>query len=146
MNYLLDSDAISALIKPAKPAYFDILSFLSQASNPALKLSILTIYEFEFNIARRPEEEKAGLRSLLNQTFDAFEEIPLGRKDAQIYGELKSGFLKQTGISTNALKRHNMDIALASVAIANDFILVSRDKIYATHLQSINPSLQQITW
>lgn len=147
MKYIFDSDAITAFIKADEEDENDIfLNFMETFENPEFYISILTIYEYEFGISALKGDDKEKESRILDDILDLFEIIPLTRKDAKIYGELKQGFKKKTGINKNALKRHNIDIALASVAIANDYILVAQDSIYSDHLQVINPKLQHLNW
>lgn len=148
MKYILDSDAISTLINPEstdKEAIHQL--FLSLGEKAVLSLSILTIYEFEFSIASCADSgKKERIQRVLSELKAQFSIVSLGFDDATVYGNLKARFREKTGMNQNSLKRHNLDIALASVAIANDCIIISKDKIYKEHLQSIDSRLQCLSW
>jgi predicted nucleic acid-binding protein len=51
-------------------------------------------------------------------------------KGGIIFGEIRSEYQKRTGISDNALKKHTVDMILASEAICHHMIFVYNDKIY----------------
>lgn len=146
MRYIFDSDAITALLRPTIQDNARIYDFIAGLDDPEFFLSILTIYEFEYNIACAPDDQKEQIRLSLEVVYSQFEVLNLGRNDAQVYGRLKEGFRQKTGINKNALKRHSIDITLAGVAIANNCILISNDKIYSHHLQAIEPRLQTVQW
>ena len=148
MQYLLDSDAISILTNPDSEDREAIHSFFFSLGEKAiLSLCILTVYEFEFSIASCSNtQKKERIKRSLEELKSRFSLIGLGFDDAEIYGTLKAGFRKKTGINQKSLKRHNLDIALASVAIANNCIIVSKDKIYKDHLQKIDNRLQCASW
>lgn len=148
MKYLLDSDALSILTNPNSESRKDIDKyFYSLGEKSTLYLCYFTVYEFEFSIASCPNREtKERINKSLDEIKDYFSFINLGFEDAKVYGKLKAGFRKRTGINQKSLKRHNLDIALASVAIANNCIIVSKDKIYIEHLQKIDSRLQCESW
>lgn len=148
MKYILDSDAISTLTNPESPDKETIHQlFLSLGERSVISLSILTIYEFEFSIASCTDSKKRErIQQVLTELKKQFSIINLGFEDATIYGNLKARLREKTGMNQNALKRHNLDIALASIAIANDCIIISKDKIYKEHLQAIDNRLQSLSW
>lgn len=148
MNFLIDSDVVSALSNPKSLECREAISFLHSFSHPpVLHLSMITVLEVEFNIASfKDKDNKKVMRNVLEDLKSDFNILNLDFNQARIYGELKQGMRNRTGINKNALKRHNIDIALASVAIANDCTLISRDKIYSEHLQVINPDLKHQIW
>jgi predicted nucleic acid-binding protein len=57
--------------------------------------------------------------------------LPLNpEKGGIIFGEIRSEYRKRTGISNQALKKHTVDMILASEAICNDMVLVYNDNIH----------------
>ena len=145
MNYIFDSDALTALKNERDK--FVMAAFFKTLEKPQLKISVLTAYEYEFGIANfSNDSERQKERAIYNRLLKSFTLVSLGLEDAQIYGHLKKAFLDNTGIPKNALKRHTVDLALASVAIAHDFTVVSRDKIYKDHLQPIDSRLKVVKW
>jgi predicted nucleic acid-binding protein len=144
MQYLIDSDAVSALTRSDSSIQ---KYFSSLGENAVISLCILTIYEFEFSISACAD---LGTKSRIEQSLKSlkthFSIVGLGFEDAKIYGNLKAKFREKTGIDQKTLKKHNLDIALASVAIANNCVVVSRDKIFKNHLQKIDSRLQCENW
>jgi len=49
--------------------------------------------------------------------------IPLDIKEVSIFGSIKSKYLKSTGIDKNIIKKHNLDLLLASTAISENATL-----------------------
>lgn len=148
MKIILDSDFISGLSNPSSDNYKQAIAFINTLpEDTEICVSILTIYEVQFgkfldsNIERKERVEKT-----LQKIRDSFTILNLSFEDSEIYGLLKCRFKEKTGMNQDALKRHNIDISLASVAIANDCIVVSRDKIYTKHLQELNNRLQCKKW
>lgn len=148
MKILIDSDVISALSSPEREEYQQIRRFISSMDEaPYIYLSMLTVFEIEFNIASfKNESDRDSMRKSFNAMVEHFNVLNIDLNSARIYGEMKQCLRERTGINKNALKRHNIDIALASVAIANDCTVISRDKIYAEHLQKIDVRLQYQQW
>jgi predicted nucleic acid-binding protein len=147
MIYLLDSDAVAALVTPNRESH-DI--FMTHAKNLQRKdrfcLSILTIYEIEYSIHSftddRKKEKAIKSLSALKKSLDI---IRLNIDDAAIYGRLKAGYKKYTGINRKAIRKHNLDISLASLAIAHNATLISGDSIYLT-LQKVDDGLRYENW
>lgn len=148
MKIILDSDFISGLSNPESDNYKQAVAFInSLPEKTEICVSILTIYEVQFgkfldtNIERKERVEKT-----LHWINESFSILNLSFEDSEIYGELKCLFKRKTGMNQDALKRHNIDLALASVAIANDCIVISKDKIYSNHLQGLSENLQHKKW
>lgn len=148
MKYLLDSDALTALGDPQNEDYKTITSFLSDlGEDAAFYISMLTVYEMEYGIAAFTTEEGKQKTRIAVESFKRnLPTINLSFEDAQIYGELKQGYKEKTGINKNALKRHNIDIALASISIANNCTLIGTDSIYSDHLQKIKTDFKFKNW
>lgn len=148
MKILIDSDVISAFGNPESEEYQKIIAYFSSFPEaPEICLSMLTVYEMEYSLsAFTDEEEKEKTARIFQQFKDSLTIINLSFASAEVYGKLRFDFKKKTGINSKALKRHNIDIALASLAIANRCTLLSRDGIYKDHLQHIEPRLKYQNW
>lgn len=148
MKLLIDSDVIGALSNPEKAEFQTVQGFFNGFGGKAkIWLSMLTVMEMQYNIADIADPlEKTKLQGNLEVFKQSFDVINLSFESAQIYGDLKHRYKKKTGINQKALKRHNIDIALASIAIANDMTLVSQDKIYQEHLQTVDARLKHLYW
>lgn len=148
MKIIIDSDFISGLSNPDSVNYYQAISFInSLPEDTEICVSILTIYEVQFGrFLDTDTERKERVLKTLETMKSSFSIVNLSFDDSEIYGMLKSQFKTKTGMNQDTLKRHNIDIALASVAIVNNCVIVSRDKIYTDHLQFLNPKLQYKVW
>jgi predicted nucleic acid-binding protein len=148
MKILLDSDFLSALGNPHTDIHKQAIQYIAKfPEDTLLCVSLLTIYEMQYGIAKDTDKDrKERVRELITNIKNTFSMINLSFSDAEIYGEIKNHFEKKTGMNQKEIKKHNIDIALASVAIANNCILVSRDKIYTQHLQKIDTRLKCQNW
>lgn len=148
MKLLIDSDVISALSSPERPEFQTVQAFFNSFGGKAkIWLSMITVMEIQYNISDiAGQPEKSRLCANLEVFKHKFDITNISFESAEIYGDLKYNFKQRTGISSKALKRHNIDIALASVAIANDMTLVSQDKIYRDHLQHLDARLKHLYW
>ena len=147
MIYLLDSDAVAALITPERESHKNFMEHASKLHDgDSFCLSILTIYEFEYSIYSYTDERKqAEAQQSLAALKNSLNIIKLGVGDATAYGKLKAGYKKHTGIQRKAIRKHNMDIAIASLAITHNFTLISGDSIFST-LQKVEPHLKYENW
>ena len=71
--------------------------------------------------------------------------VSLSVQGADIYGKLKHEYLSKTGITRSALKRNDVDLMLASTAIADNMVLGTKDDIFAT-IQSVHDDFQLENW
>ena len=95
-------------------------------------ISILTLYELQYGIACVKDEPVKYKRFLAvqNSVRRRFPTLPLSGKGAEIYGEIKALYRKDTGIKNKPMKQHNVDFILACTAVDHDLILVSNDNIF----------------
>lgn len=144
MNYLFDTDALSAFYDNTHDHHTEINLFVGGLeNNDDVYIPILTIFELEYSKANCEDENKrAGISNTIKQAKSDFQVFNLTIEEAGIFGELKSTLKKNTGISRQNIKKHNMDCIIASIAIVNDCALIRLDKIYRkiatyTHLQVV---------
>lgn len=147
MIYLLDSDAVAALVTPDRESHHYFMTHAENADFDAhFCLSVLTLYELEYSIHSFTDERKKQEAVLsIKALKDSLDIMGLSAADAAIYGELKVGYKKHTGMNRKAIRKHNLDIGLASLAITHDFTLISGDNIYLA-LQEISPKLRYENW
>lgn len=110
-----------------------------------LCISILTLYELEYSIFNAHPEQKSGIQWMEEETKNIFEVLPLTYFGAKIYGELKSRLKGFHNISRENIKKHNIDIMLASTAIAQQCVLVSGDNIFNV-LTELNRQFKFQNW
>lgn len=148
MKYLLDSDAISAVFDPKSPFFDQVRIHLeSLSTQDEICISILSIYELEFSFSNaKTEDIRDKIADLIRDLTELLEVVPLTLKGSVFYGKLKSGFQKSTGINRKAIRRHNIDMMIASVALDQGCTLVAKDNIYRDHLVSVIPELTVEDW
>lgn len=146
MNYLLDTNIVSDLYDPDSDAQSKIISKLKSLSNDdRVEISVLTLYELEYGYANAPEGQKDRLREIIKRISDDFKVIPLSGTNAQIYGELKMRLRMERGLSKENIKKHNIDLMLAGIAIDEECILITQDAIYNS-IAKIQSALQCEDW
>ena len=148
MKYLLDLDTLSALSEIDSSFHKKALSKVHGLSkNDTIFLSVLTIYELNYSLSNAgDEQQKKQIENTISRCKKHFDILPLTVSGADIYGELKAGFKRKTGINKKAIKRHNIDMMIASTALDYQCVLVARDHIYKDHLVSIIPQLTVEDW
>ncbi len=148
MKYLLDLDIVSALFGTDSPFYNKAVSEIKKLSpQDDLCLSVLTIYELKYSLSNtKDQHQKKQIIDMISWCKSFFEILPLTVSGADFYGELKAGFREKTGINKKAIKRHNIDMMIASTALDYQCVLVARDHIYKDHLVSVIPELTVEDW
>ncbi len=145
MNYILDTNIISTLV--IEPRSGLINARLNTLSNDdILSISVLTLYEETYGIKNTKDKQRQK-RFQTNIDFikKYFNIIPLGLKEAEIYAELKVAYKNYTGINQKTMKKNDIDLLIASSAIANNSILVSNDKIFEL-LSTLDTRLYYENW
>ncbi|MFZ2727586.1 MAG: type II toxin-antitoxin system VapC family toxin [Methylococcaceae bacterium] len=146
MKYLFDSNTLSDLYNVNSAQHHSISKKLSQLSNSdELAISIVTLYELEYAYHNAPDTKKMIIRNDINHLKQNFIILPLSAKSAEVFGLLKKKFKDLALISKENIKKHNIDIMLASVAICEPCVLISADKIYSS-LQTLTNGLYVEDW
>lgn len=89
----------------------------------------MTIYELEYAYANAPEKKQRVIRNDINHLKAHFEILSLSIASAKYFGELKMQFKNSRMINKENMRKHTLDIMLASCAITEGRTLVSADKI-----------------
>ncbi len=145
-KYILDTNIISYLEKDSiyRNKINEKLSKLNR--DDRLYISILTLYELAYSLKGTQKEET---KKSINMTMDFIKEyleiITLDLKEVDIFASLKADYKINTGIDKNSIKKHNLDLLIASSAIAENAILVSNDKIFE-NLAKLNANLKYENW
>ena len=141
-KYLLDGNILTELEDRTKPSYKAIRDRLAAlSSEDQAYISIISAYEYHDGIAKASETLSEKLKRAWKTFLDLFEVLPPPLKGAEIYGEIKTGYQKHTGIGKKEIKRHTVDFILASTAIEANAVLVSDDRIFKT-IKEFYPSLR----
>ena len=147
MKYLLDANILTELEDRRKSSYQSIRDKIAAlSSEDQIFFSIVFVYEYWHSIAKAPSEDmKINLERALNTFLELFSVLPLTVEGAKIYGEIKTGYEKYTGIGKNEIKRHTVDFILAGTAIEIGAVVVSEDRIFQA-IREFYPSLHVENW
>lgn len=146
MKYLLDSNIISDLYNIESKQHENISKRLIQLTDRAkIAISIVTLFELEYACHNAPESKTVNIRNAINHIKKNFGIIPLSSKNAELFGKLKKQFKDANMINKENIKKHNIDIMLASSAICGNYVLISADKIYP-RLKQLNDNLHLEDW
>ena len=147
MNYLFDTDTINFFYDDQKSPYFELVRnwVRGLSDNYILQVSILTIFELEYSLANAPIEKQEKIENTIHALKKSFEIVPLDESSAMVYGKLKSSYRKSSGKKAKDMVKHNIDLMIASTAIAENATLISADQLYPK-LSRINPALYFENW
>jgi len=148
MDYLLDSDIINIMYDDQrKDDHNRIHTRLSQLTDEdRLLTSVLVIYEMEYSYFNAPVNKKTAIRNTINSIscdFDAL--LPIYHSAAPIFGELKAKLKIEKNFSRKEMRKHNIDLMLASTAIDTSSVLVCNDDIYRV-ISILNKNLVYENW
>lgn len=146
-NYLLDTNIITYLQDQNSEFHPLVKARLSCLhDDDVVYVSALSFYEIEYGIAISDKEDTKRLFTMMKQAIQRdFPILPFTEKGSEIFGHLKAEYMKQTGISKKAVKRHDIDFMLASSAIVERAILISNDGIFE-QLRGIRPDFRPENW
>ena len=146
MKYLLDSNTVSDFYDKYSAGHPEICTKLSSLDDSdTLCISILTLYEMEYGYANAPAEKKEILRQKITEVQQDFQVLPLSADGARLFGELKKSLREFRGLKKENIKKFNIDIMLAAVAVTEGCVLVSSDAVYP-ELQQFNSALKLNNW
>ncbi len=148
MNYLLDTDTITAVFDPKSPFFNTVRnSFNRLTEKDTVYVSILSFYELEFSLSNATDNViKEKINNLINDLKKFFKVLPLSLSGSACYGTLKANLKQKTGANRKALKKHNIDLIIASIALDNNCILVSKDRLYKEQLSVSNADFLTEDW
>ena len=130
MRYLLDSNILSYFYDE-KSKYWKVINdqMLSRRESEFC-VSILCHYELAYSLENASREEKERIEKLIKEVETNYPTLELTKPQAKQFGEIKKSLKETRKISSKNMKRHNIDIMLASTAIVEACILVRNDEIY----------------
>jgi len=145
-KYVFDTNVTSIIGRDEQVAY-NLLDRLSNlADEDTMFVSVLTLYESSYGLKNATcDLHKQEIEKNIAFVQKYFEIIPLDLKEMDIYAELKVAYKNHTGITKNSAKKNDIDILIASSAIAKNATLISNDRIFET-LSEIEPRLQYENW
>lgn len=132
MNYLLDTNVLSALHRPERSPH--VLRWLVDKADDSLFLSVITLGEIERGIAQQTQRDPtfaSDLRTWLDRTVQLFADriLPFDADAARIWGQL-SARIGNTGA----------DLQIAATALSRDATVVTGDRAFlATGARVVSP-------
>ncbi|RLC07822.1 MAG: hypothetical protein DRI57_25220 [Deltaproteobacteria bacterium] len=146
MKYLLDSNIVSDFYDKFSAGYLGIYANLSSLKDTdSVCISILTLYELEYGYANASDDKKSILRQKITEACQDFKVLSLSLNGSRLFGELKKSLKDYRGLKKENIKKHNIDIMIAVVAVTEGCILISDDAIFHD-LQKLNPDLRLENW
>jgi predicted nucleic acid-binding protein len=140
--YLLDTNTVSYLADHASTFHERMQQRLSEVEEGnGIAISILTLYELTYGAFHGPSY--AHLLTILESEQVVL--MPLPQSGAEVFAMLKHRYRQHTGAHEKSLGRHNVDLFLASTAIAEGAVLVSNDGIFRV-LAELEPRLTIENW
>ena len=146
MKYLLDTNTASDLFNTDSVSFFKLQHHLSSVSEQdTICVSILTLYELEYGFSNAPESLKPQLQAKIRIIQSAFSILLLLETGTRIFGDLKTFLRSQKNLSKERANEHNIDLMIASTAIAENCTLISADSVFSI-LASFNDNLCIEDW
>ena len=145
-RYILDTNIVSDLQTDTEVGSKILEKLKNLDADDEVLVSIIVLYELVYGLNNiSDEKQKEAVEQGISFIKKYLSIIPLDMKEIDIFANLKTKYKKATGINKNAIKRHNLDLLIASTAIAMDAIIVSDDGIFEK-LMEIEPSLKYENW
>ena len=145
-RYLLDTNIISYLQTDGKLSTKILNRLQSLSQEDEVSVSIIVLYELAYGQGDLSDTTQAeAVRQGIEFIKEYLMIVPLDTKEVDVFAEIKMRYKHATGITSNALKRHNLDLLIASTAIATNATLVSNDMIFK-QLSKIDPRLRYENW
>jgi len=145
-RYILDTNIVSKLQTQTEFGLKILNKLENLKEDDEVSISVIVLYELVYGLRNISNKEQ---RDNVKKGIDFIKEylsiIPLDTKEIDIFANLKTKYKKATGINKNAIKRHNLDLLIASSAIATNSIIISDDTIFKK-LSEIEPLLKYDNW
>ena len=147
-KYILDTNIASLLGSEENvenQLIFD--KFYNLNDDDIVMVSIITLYEANYGLKNsKDKEQQEEIRKNIEFIQRFFEIVPLDLKEMELYADLKVLYKKHTGINRKSMKKNDLDILIASTAMAKkNTILISYDEIFKK-LSEIEPKFKWENW
>jgi predicted nucleic acid-binding protein len=148
-KYILDTNIISYLWDDSSPYHHKIVEKLNALNDEdIIATSIINIYELNYGVKSFTDEKLKTIFENALYTFENDEDFHLYSLDinsADYFSDLKLNYKTFTGIDKKSAKKNDLDFMIASIALGQNAILVSNDKIFDS-ISKIEPSLKFENW
>ncbi len=146
-KYILDTNIASLLGSEETQENRKIYEkFYQLDDEDVVMVSIVTLYEATYGLKHsEDEEQQEEIRQNIAYIRKYFEIIPLDLQEMELFADLKVLYKKKTGINKKAMKKNDLDILIASTAMAENATLISDDSIFEK-LSEIEPKFKWENW
>ena len=146
-KYILDTNIASLLGSEETEENQKIYEkFYQLDDEDVVMVSIVTLYEATYGLKHsEDEEQQEEIRQNIAYIRKYFEIIPLDLREMELFADLKVLYKKKTGINKKAMKKNDLDILIASTAMAENATLISDDSIFEK-LSEIEPKFKWENW
>ncbi len=146
-KYILDTNIASLLGSEETQENRKIYEkFYQLDDEDVVMVSIVTLYEATYGLKHsEDEEQQEEIRQNIAYIRKYFEIIPLDLREMELFADLKVLYKKKTGINKKAMKKNDLDILIASTAMAENATLISDDSIFEK-LSEIEPKFKWENW
>ncbi len=146
-KFILDTN-IASLLGGAKTRESQKIyeKFYQLDDEDIIMVSIITLYEANYGLKHSEDKkQKEEIRQNITYIQKYFKIIPLDLREMELFADLKVLYKKKTGINKKAMKKNDLDILIASTAMAENAILISDDGIFEK-LSEIEPNFKYENW
>ena len=146
-KYILDTNIASLLGgKETKESQKIYDKFYQLNDEDVIMVSIITLYEATYGLKySEDKKQQEEIRQNITYIQKYFEIIPLDLQEMELFADLKVLYKKKTGINKKAMKKNDLDILIASTAMAENATLISSDGIFE-RLSEIEPKFKWENW
>jgi len=146
-KYVLDSDMIWILYDDTRKEFYRMLHahLATLHDDDILQTSVLVLYELQYSLFNAPEDKKTQIKAAIEHITRDFVIVPVDLLAAPLFGEIKAHLKREKNLNRKEMRKHNIDIVLASTAISTSSILISADSIY-DDIQRFYSTFRRINW
>lgn len=130
MKYLLDTNIAVWLYDPSSTYNECVKKQIQSRKQDSFFISVLTLFEMEYSLSNAPEHKKQQILNSIQSMKSTMVVLPLQDQSAHFFGKLKKALKDIRNIDPENMKKHNIDVMLASTAIVEKCVLVSHGDIY----------------
>jgi len=137
-KYILDTDIVSYLWDEKSVYHQKVVAHLNCLNDEDIVgISVMSIYELTYGIDNFQDENLKN-----DQDTNIFS---LDTNGATFFSQLKLKYKKATGIKSKEAKKNDLDLIIASIAMEQDAVLISNDKIFEK-LMELEPRFKYENW
>jgi len=148
-KYILDTDIVSYLWDKESTYHNQVVEHLNNLNdNDVVGISIISIYELTYGMdSFRNEKLKAIFKHALEflQNDQDTNIFSIDTNGANFFSKLKLRYKKAIGITAKDAKKNDLDLLIASIAMSQEAILISNDKIFKK-LAELEPRFKYENW